>query len=126
MKERKKLFSISIKDCRVDTFCAGGKGGSHQNATQSGVRVTHEPSGAVVESRETRSQHENKRLAFTRLANHPKMRQWIRHEAARILCERNAVAESLEVVVAAQVERDMQPDNLKIEVGDGKGGWLCL
>lgn len=58
---RQLVFSVSIADCRVDTFCAGGKGGSHQNATKSGVRVTHEPSGAVGESRVHRHQRLNKR-----------------------------------------------------------------
>ena len=36
-----KLFSVTLDDCRVDTFCSGGKGGQHQNATKSGVRITH-------------------------------------------------------------------------------------
>lgn len=53
--------------CRVDTFRAGGKGGQHQNVTESGVRLTHEPTGIVVTSRAERSQHRNRSLALERL-----------------------------------------------------------
>lgn len=45
--EREKLFSVILGDCRVDTFRSGGKSGQHQNKTESGVRITHELSGAV-------------------------------------------------------------------------------
>lgn len=53
--------------CRVDTFRAGGKGGQHQNVTESGVRLTHEPTGVVVTARTERSQHRNRALALERL-----------------------------------------------------------
>jgi protein subunit release factor A len=53
--------------CRVDTFRSGGKGGQHQNVTESGVRLTHLPTGIVVLSRSERSQHRNRALALERL-----------------------------------------------------------
>lgn len=56
-----------IRECRVDTFRAGGKGGQHQNTTESGVRLTHLPTGIVVTARDERSQHRNRRLALERL-----------------------------------------------------------
>ena len=56
-----------LADCRVDTFRAGGKGGQHQNTTESGVRLTHLPTGIVVTTREERSQHRNKAIALRRL-----------------------------------------------------------
>lgn len=62
------LFSATKKDFRVDTFCAGGPGGQHQNKTASGVRITHLATGLVGECRESRSQHQNKKIAFRRLA----------------------------------------------------------
>jgi ribosome-associated protein len=56
-----------LRGCRVDTFRAGGKGGQHQNTTESGVRLTHLPTGIVVIARDERSQHRNRRLALERL-----------------------------------------------------------
>ena len=66
-------FSIPESDeellaqCRVETFMAGGKGGQHQNRTESGVRLTHLPTGVVVTAREERSQFRNKAVALARL-----------------------------------------------------------
>ncbi len=56
-----------LKQCRVDVFRSGGKGGQHQNVTESGVRLTHVPTGIVVTSRRLRSQHANKRRALVTL-----------------------------------------------------------
>ena len=56
-----------LAQCRVDTFRSGGKGGQHQNVTDSGVRLTHLPSGVVTTSRAERSQHRNRALALSRL-----------------------------------------------------------
>lgn len=70
-------FSVTIKDCTVQTFRSGGKGGQNQNKRDTGVRIIHEPSGAVGESREHRTQLENKRAAFRRMAEHGKFRAWV-------------------------------------------------
>lgn len=56
-----------LAECRVDTFRSGGKGGQHQNKVESGVRLTHRPTGLVVTSREHRSQHRNRQAALERL-----------------------------------------------------------
>ncbi len=56
-----------LAQCRVETFRAGGKGGQHQNTTDTGVRLVHGPSGLVVEARRTRSQARNKADALQRL-----------------------------------------------------------
>jgi ribosome-associated protein len=56
-----------LAECRVETFRAGGPGGQHQNKTESGVRLTHGPSGITVTARESRSQHRNRSVALTRL-----------------------------------------------------------
>src|SRR5258706_2564318 len=74
---RKPIVTVTIRDCIVQTFRAGGPGGQNQNKRDTGVRVTHEPSGAVGESREQRSQLQNKQTAFGRMARHPLMRLWL-------------------------------------------------
>jgi protein subunit release factor A len=56
-----------LAQCRVETFRSGGKGGQHQNVTDSGVRLIHAPTGVRAESRSDRSQHRNKQLALERL-----------------------------------------------------------
>lgn len=71
---REKILSVTLKDCRVDYFRAGGKGGQKQNKTNSGVRVVHPPSGASGEGRDQRSQLANKRAAFRRMAESEKFK----------------------------------------------------
>ena len=56
-----------LEQCRVDVFRAWGKGGQHQNVTESGVRLTHLPTGTVAVSRRFRSQMANKRQALVTL-----------------------------------------------------------
>lgn len=56
-----------LRECRVDTFRSGGKGGQHQNKVESGVRLTHLPTGLAVVSRKHRSQHRNREDALERL-----------------------------------------------------------
>jgi len=56
-----------LAQCRVETFMSGGKGGQHQNRTESGVRLVHEATGVVVTCRAERSQHRNKAIALERL-----------------------------------------------------------
>lgn len=56
-----------LAQCQVETFRAGGPGGQHQNTTESGVRLVHEPTGLRVTARDERSQHQNKTLALRRL-----------------------------------------------------------
>lgn len=62
------IFSARRKDFRVDTFRAGGKGGQKQNKTDSGVRITHTDTRLSAESRSSRSQPENRKIAFRKLA----------------------------------------------------------
>jgi len=56
------------RDCEMEFFIAGGPGGQHRNKVETGVRLTHRPSGLVVTATERRSQSANREAAFERMA----------------------------------------------------------
>ena len=58
-----------LAECEVETFRSGGPGGQHANKVESGVRLSHGPSGIVVTILSSRSQHRNKQLALEELRN---------------------------------------------------------
>lgn len=112
---RTLLFSVTARDCDIQTFRSGGKGGQHQNKTESGVRIIHRASGAKGESREERSQHANKRIAWSRMARSDQMQKWLRIEAARHLGQPS---------IEALVDKAMSPENIRVDIKDDHGRWV--
>ncbi len=116
LSEKKFLFSVSIGDCEVQTFCTGGPGGQHKNAKQNGVRVIHHPSKARAEHRDGRDQHLNKRAAFVKMTETSEFKTWHRLETARLLGK-----PSPESIVSAIMEDFPQ---FRVEVKNAEGRWV--
>ena len=111
MSKKELLFSLTKKDFEIQTFRSGGKGGQHQNKTNSGCRIIHRESGAIGVSRDSRSFHQNKKLAFERLVKSKEFKSWHRIKAGYAL----QGIEDFKKEIEKQVKNTMKPKNLKVE-----------
>jgi hypothetical protein len=115
VKEKKLLFSVGLNDCEIKAVTASCKaGGSGKDTSNTKVQLLHRPSGVETSSQEQRSQFQNKKEAFLKLANHPKFRNWLKLEASRLMGQ-----PSIESIVDSQ----MTKNNIKIEIKDENGLW---
>ena len=118
-KTSKILFSlVAGKDLLFSAVRGSGAGGQKRNKTCSCVILDHPDSGVRMRVEDERSQHQNKRQALHRLAEHPKFRAWVRVHAAAILAGFRSVEE--------KVDRWLHPEHLRVEelityVCDGPG-----
>lgn len=78
-KDEVKKYSTELadleRDCEMEFFVAGGPGGQHRNKVETGVRLTHRPTGLVVTATERRSQSANREAAYERMAEKLEARQ---------------------------------------------------
>lgn len=108
---RERVLHLTAKDFEFGTFRAGGKGGQNQNKRDTGVRCLHPPSGSSGESREHRTQLENKRAAWGRCVRTDRFRRWLAVEHARRTGE-----------LERWLEEQMRHENLEIEYYDPEEG----
>lgn len=116
-KEKEILFTVTSKDCDWQFVRSSGPGGQNVNKRSTKVRCTHRASGAVGESDETRSQHDNKRLAFRKMAETSEFRAWHKIETARKLGQ--------EIDLTETVDTMMKDVNLRVE-GRVDGKWVPI
>ena len=84
---------LNPADLKIDTFRSSGAGGQHINKTDSAIRITHLPTGTVVECQDDRSQHKNRARAMSVLAARIKDKQ-VREQNSKIAAERKSLVGS--------------------------------
>ncbi len=111
------LFSVTAADCDWQYLRGTGPGGQKRNKTESKVRCVHRASGAVGESDLTRSQAQNKQIAFRKMYETKEFQKWHKLEIARRTGELLDIDE--------KVDKEMNDANLKVE-RKNDGRWVPI
>lgn len=101
------------RDCEMEFFVAGGPGGQHRNKVETGVRLTHRPSGLVVTATERRSQSDNREAAYERMA--AKLEAAQRQQKKRFATKPSKAAKEKRLETKRQQSERKQHRNRKIE-----------
>lgn len=107
------LFSVTASDCDFQYMRGTGPGGQKRNKTESKVRCVHRASGATGESDETRMQGHNKQIAFRKMAETKKFKNWHRIECAR------------RMGLSYDIDEQLKDKYLKVE-GKVDGKWVPI
>lgn len=112
--DRKLVLSVKASDCTWEYFPAGKNGGQNGNKNSTACRVTHPPSGARGESREHKSQLQNRKAAWRRMVESEKFQLWLKLQTGRF----DSVLSEMMRRVNNKVERDMREENIVVEYYD--------
>jgi protein subunit release factor B len=102
------------RDCDLEFFIASGPGGQHRNKVETGVRLTHRPSGISVTATERRSQHANREVAFERMAERLQELQQVsppRKPTRPTAASRERRLEAKRHAAMLKKQRSIAPDN---------------
>jgi ribosome-associated protein len=102
------------RDCDLEFFIASGPGGQHRNKVETGVRLTHRPSGISVTATERRSQHANREVAFERMAERLQELQQVsppRKPTRPTTASRERRLEAKRRAAILKKQRSITPDN---------------
>ena len=114
MSKKELLFRVTAEDCDWIYQRGSGNGGQKKNKTNSAVRCRHRASGASGFAEDTRSQAQNKSLAFRRMVETAEFKGWHKLESMRHLGQL--------VEIEEKVDRELK--NIKVECKDENGRWV--
>jgi len=113
---RKLLFSVTAADCEWSYARGTGNGGQARNRSNSAVHCMHRPSGAHGYSEASRSQAENRRDAFVKMAESKQFREWNRLELMRRLGMIDAIDRQIEYELTHNIKLEIRIDGRWTEV----------
>lgn len=113
MAEKKLLFSVRASDCEFIMTKGSGAGGQKRNKTSNACHCKHPLSGAHGYSEDTRSQLENKRIAFVRMAESREFKKWHKLEISKRM--------GIEKQIEEEVDRAMR--QIRVDKKNEKGLW---